>query len=133
MLETLSPELIRVPLENIVLKAKKLNMGSPESVLALAMDKPKLSDIATTILVLKEAGAMLRSSDGVYTELDGDLTFIGRVMADLPVDIKIARFIVLGHCFGVLEECLVIGECITHESFPIPFIFHDFRCCDELH
>lgn len=132
MLETLSPELTRVPLENIVLKAKKLNMGSPESVLALAMDKPKLSDIATTILVLKEAGALLRTSYGVYTELDGDLTFIGRVMADLPVDIKIARFIVLGHCFGVLEECLVIGECIPHESFPIPFIFHDFRCRDEL-
>lgn len=108
-------------------------MGSPESVLALAMDKPKLSDIATTILVLKQAGALLRTSDGVYTELDGDLTFIGRIMADLPVDIKIARFIVLGHCFGVLEECLVIGECIPYVSVPISFILHNFRCCDELH
>lgn len=118
MLETLPPELIRSPLDNIVLKAKKLNMGSPESVLALAMDKPKLSDIATTIQVLKEAGALLLNTNGVYTELDGDLTFVGRIMADLPIDIKIARLILFGHCFGVFEECLVIGRCAT-SYFPI--------------
>lgn len=111
MLETLPSELIRSPLENIVLKVKKLNLGSPVSVLALAMDKPKLSAIATTILLLKEAGGLLRHSAGLYNELDGDLTSIGRIMADLPCDIKISRFIILGHCFGVLEECLIIGEC----------------------
>lgn len=117
MLETLPPELIRNPLENIVLKAKKLNMGSPVSVLALAMDKPKLSDIATTVLVLKEAGALLLTSNGAYTELDGDLSFIGRVMADLPIDIKIARLIIFGHCFSVFEECLVIGKrTVSHVS-----------------
>lgn len=112
MLDSLPPELIRNPLEHIVLKAKKMNMGSPDAVLALAMDKPKLSDIATTILILKEAGALMRNCAGVYTELDGDLTFVGRIMADLPIDIKISRLIMFGYCFGVVEECLVIGECM---------------------
>lgn len=111
MPETLPPELIRCPLENIALKAKKLNLGPPDSILALAMNKPKLSDIANTIVILKEAGALLRSTVGASSELDGDLTFIGRIMAELPVDIKVAKLITLGYCFGVLEECLVIGEC----------------------
>lgn len=41
---------------------------------------------------------------------DGDLTFIGRVLAELPVDIRIGKLLVLGHVFGVLEECLIIGR-----------------------
>lgn len=120
MLETLPPELIRSPLENIVLMAKKLDFGSPESVLAMAMDKPKLSDIAKTILVLKEAGALLRNCGGVYSELDGDLTFMGRIMADLPIDIKISRFILFGYCFGAVEVCLIIGEWNSGKTVLIP-------------
>lgn len=110
MLDTLPSELVRSPLEHVILNIKKLNLGSPESILALAMDKPKMSDIASTVLILKEAGALLRNSAGEYTEADGDITFIGRMMADLPIDIKISRLILFGHCFGVLEECIVIGR-----------------------
>lgn len=44
------PELQTNPLENIILKAKQLNFGKPEEILALAMDKPDLKDIANTVL-----------------------------------------------------------------------------------
>lgn len=110
MAETATPELITSPLENIVLKAKILDMGPPKAILGLAMDKPKLSDIANTILILKEVGALLRTLDGVVTDLDGDISFIGRIMANLPIDIKIAKFIILGYCFSIFDECLIIGE-----------------------
>ncbi|TST98546.1 ATP-dependent RNA helicase TDRD9 [Bagarius yarrelli] len=40
---------------------------------------------------------------------DGDLTFLGRVLAHLPVDLYLGKLIVLGHIFGCLEECLIIG------------------------
>ena len=40
---------------------------------------------------------------------DGELTFVGRVMAELPVDIRIGKLIILGYVFGLLEECLIIG------------------------
>lgn len=48
--------------------------------------------------------------DGLINPYDGDLTFVGYVMASLPVDVKVAKLFVLGHVFGCLEECLVIGQ-----------------------
>lgn len=42
---------------------------------------------------------------------DGELTFLGRVLAQLPVNQQLGKLVVLGHVFGCLEECLIIGEC----------------------
>lgn len=41
---------------------------------------------------------------------DGELTFLGRVLAHLPVNQQLGKLIVLGHVFGCLDECLIIGE-----------------------
>ena len=46
---------------------------------------------------------------------DGELTFVGRVLAALPIDIKIGKLILLGYVFGLLDECLVIGK--THKTY----------------
>lgn len=43
---------------------------------------------------------------------DGDLTFVGRVLGNLPVDVHIGKLLVLGYAFGLLEECLIIGNFI---------------------
>lgn len=107
--ETAIPELVSSPLENVILKVKLMEMGPPTSILALAMDRPELSDIANTILVLKEIGALLKTCNGEVNDMDGDISFIGRIMANLPIDIKIAKFIILGYCFSILDECIVIG------------------------
>lgn len=104
------PEIIHCPLEDIILKIKVLNMGSPESIIALAMDKPNYSEIGMTILRLKEMSALLKTTNGLIMEMDGDITFIGRVMASLPIDAKLSKLIVYGYCFSVLNECIVIGE-----------------------
>lgn len=112
MEESAVPEMIRTPLENIVLKTKMLNMGPPHALLALAMDKPKLSDIANTILILKEMGALLRTTNGELTDFDGDITFIGRVMCDLPLDVRVSKLIILGYCFSLLDDCIIIGKSI---------------------
>ena len=48
--------------------------------------------------------------DGLINPYDGDLTFVGHVMASLPVDVKVTKLFMLGHVFGCLEECLVIGQ-----------------------
>lgn len=106
MRETPIPEFVSSPLQNIILKAKMLEMGTPQSILALAMSAPKLSDIGNTILVLKEIGALLENGD----DGDGDLSFMGRIMASLPIDVKIARLIILGYCFSILEETIIIGN-----------------------
>lgn len=112
--ESPEPELLRSPLENVVLKAKMLDMGPPHQVLALAMDPPKLSNVANTILVLKELGAMLHTVRGKTSIHDGDITFIGVVMANLPVDVRVSRLIILGYIFSVLEESIIMGEQRIH-------------------
>ena len=41
---------------------------------------------------------------------DGQLTQFGEILASLPVDIKVGKLLVLGHVFGILEDCLIIGK-----------------------
>lgn len=41
---------------------------------------------------------------------DGELTFLGKVLAQLPVSQQLGKLIVLGHVFGCLDECLIIGK-----------------------
>jgi len=57
-----------------------------------------------------QAGALLTEFRGVPNIYDGDITFLGHVMAKLPVDIHIAKLILLGHIFSVLEECIIMGN-----------------------
>lgn len=111
MRQSAEAELVTSPLENIILKTKQLNMGSPEEVLALALDKPCLTEIHNAVLRLKEMGAMLTTTSGGENKLrNGDITYIGRIMSKLPVDVKLSKLIALGYCFGVLEECIIIGK-----------------------
>lgn len=55
-------------------------------------------------------GALSAKSDGRGHNDDGELTFLGRVLAHLPVDLHLGKIIVLGHIFGCLDECLIIGR-----------------------
>ncbi|KAH8236403.1 hypothetical protein KR026_000850 [Drosophila bipectinata] len=103
------PEMLRLPLQNSVLKAKMLDMGTPMELLALAISPPNLTDIQNTILLLKEVGALFPTVDGVYNEMDGDLTYWGTIMSRLPLDTRLARLIILGYVFNFLEEAIIIA------------------------
>ncbi|XP_065082926.1 probable ATP-dependent RNA helicase spindle-E [Ochlerotatus camptorhynchus] len=111
-----SPEILRCPLENVVLKAKLLEMGPPHSILALAMNPPDLSDIRNTVLQLKELGALVKTVKGKYEQLDGDLTYMGRIMARLPLDLRISKMIILGYIFSVLEESIIIAAGMNEKN-----------------
>ncbi|XP_015171720.1 PREDICTED: probable ATP-dependent RNA helicase spindle-E [Polistes dominula] len=106
--EEASPEMLRAPLENIFLQAKVLNMGEPKAILALCLDPPDLSNIERTILLLKESGALLNTENTTHA-LDGELTDLGRIMAAVPLNIKITKLIMLGHLFSVLRDTIIIG------------------------
>nr|XP_016995353.2 probable ATP-dependent RNA helicase spindle-E [Drosophila takahashii] len=103
------PEMLRLPLQNSVLRAKELEMDSPVDILALALSPPNLSDVKNTILLLKEVGALFLTVDGVYNELDGDITYWGTIMSRLPLDTRLSRLIILGYVFNLLEEVIIIA------------------------
>nr|XP_027216053.1 ATP-dependent RNA helicase TDRD9-like [Penaeus vannamei] len=62
-------------------------------------------------------GALAVKSKGVVSGLDGDLTYLGRVAAHLPVDPHLAKFIVMGYLFGVLRESIIIAAGLSLKSF----------------
>ncbi|XP_022817676.1 probable ATP-dependent RNA helicase spindle-E [Spodoptera litura] len=117
-----TPEIIRCPLERLVLLAKLMDMGPPSDVLALAMDPPDISNIQRTILSLKEIGAMKKTVDDEWCATDGDLTYLGRVAARLPVDVKLSKLIMLGFIYGCLEEAVIMAAAMSVKNlFSSPF------------
>lgn len=95
-----------------MLNAKSFDMGEPKAILGLALDPPDLSDIERTILMLMEVGALAPKYNkrGIISSQDGDLTYVGKVIASLPMDVHLGKLIVLGHVFGCLEDCIIIGK-----------------------
>ncbi|KAF0299336.1 ATP-dependent RNA helicase TDRD9 [Amphibalanus amphitrite] len=113
------PEMLRSPLEHVVLKAKKFCAEfEPKAVLALALEPPQLEKIYTAVLHLKEVGALIdiRGAER-FNAFDGELTVLGHIMSTLPVDVNVARLLALGHAYGCLRECLVIAAGLTAKSF----------------
>ncbi|XP_035529737.1 ATP-dependent RNA helicase TDRD9 [Morone saxatilis] len=115
--EYMIPEMLLAPLATIMLKVKLLDMGDPRSILSTALSPPNLGDIVRTVLQLKEMGALSAKSDGRGQNEDGELTFLGRVLAHLPVDLYLGKMVVLGHIFGCLDECLIIAASHSLKSF----------------
>ncbi|KAM3871276.1 ATP-dependent RNA helicase TDRD9-like [Diretmus argenteus] len=111
------PEMVLAPLASILLKVKLLDMGDPRTLLSTALSPPNLSSILRTVLQLKEMGALSAKNDGTGLNEDGELTFLGRVLAQLPVNLHLGKMIVLGHVFGCLDECLIIAAARSLKSF----------------
>ncbi|XP_074439952.1 ATP-dependent RNA helicase TDRD9 isoform X2 [Larus michahellis] len=119
------PEILRCPLGTTVLKIKKLDMGAPKALLATALSPPSVGDIERAILQLKELGALTTSVQTEENLHDGELTFLGNVLTQLPVDLHLGKLIVLGHVFGCLEECLIIAAALSLRNFfAVPFKQH---------
>lgn len=111
------PEMQRCPLEQLVLKVKLLDLGEPKAILGIALAPPNLDDIEKTIMLLKEVGALASLRSGDVNPHDGDLTFLGRVLGSLPLDIRLGKLIMFGHVFGALDEMIVISACLSLRSF----------------
>ncbi|XP_070698843.1 ATP-dependent RNA helicase TDRD9 [Pempheris klunzingeri] len=117
MPDYMTPEMLVAPLATILLKVKLLDMGDPRSLLSTALSPPDRGDIVRTVLQLKEMGALSVKSDGRGQNEDGELTFLGLVLAHLPVDLYVGKMVVLGHVFGCLDECLIIAASHSLKSF----------------
>lgn len=68
--------------------------------------------VAYGAVCLTKVGALaVRGQSEDENPHDGELTFLGRVLAQLPVSQQLGKLIVLGHVFGCLDDCLIIGRC----------------------
>lgn len=101
------PEIQRCPLDKLVLKVKQLNLGTPVEILSRAIQPPNINEVIATERYLKEMGAL---ND------DNNLTWLGKVYADMPCDVKISRLCLFGYIFGCLHESLIMGAVISQEK-----------------
>ena len=88
-----NPELLRVPLEKVILKIKVWNSGEePDIILGRAIEPPLLRHIEKAITNLQNYGALTVSAE---ESKSGILTDLGKVYSELPIDIIYGRLIML--------------------------------------
>ncbi|KAI9271222.1 P-loop containing nucleoside triphosphate hydrolase protein [Helicostylum pulchrum] len=107
-----TPEILRLPLEELCLRIKVCNLGSIRDVLGAALDPPTQKMIDNAILTLQEVQAL--TVDG-----NESLTPLGAHLSNLPVDVHIGKMILFGAIFKCLDPILTIAASL---SFKSPFV-----------
>ncbi|KAM9853793.1 putative ATP-dependent RNA helicase DHX34 [Aulostomus maculatus] len=102
------PEIHRVALDSLVLQMKSMGLGDPLSFVFI--DPPPAASIQTAVTYLKEQGAL---------DSRGELTSIGSLLAQLPVDVVIGKMLVLGSLFNLSEPVLTVAAALSVQS---PFL-----------
>ena len=100
------PEIVRTSLASVILRMAALGLGEVESFPFL--DPPEAKQITDGLTVLGELGALDRSGGGASGRQTVRLTDIGRKLAQLPVDPRLARILVEADRRRCLAEILVI-------------------------
>ncbi|KAJ7103273.1 P-loop containing nucleoside triphosphate hydrolase protein [Mycena belliarum] len=99
------PEILRVPLESISLTVKVMREDEDVKLfLSRAIDPPKVASMEAAWTVLEELGAV---------DPDGKLTPLGRHISQLPVDLRLAKMLVLGTIFQCLGPVLTIAASLS--------------------
>jgi len=123
------PEILRIPLEKCILKIKILNCGEPEYILQNSISIPLLDNIKHSIKNLQNLSCLTFSNKFSNS---GFLTFIGKIYNELPIDIKLIKFIIICYCFGILEVGIIISSILNQEKSLFKFkknIINDIYEC----
>ena len=136
------PEILRTPLETPILKLKLYDKGEePEVILFKTMNPPTQEIIVNTIFRLQKMGALVNikfdenqlndekeeiiDSNGVIRKIkkrekkikysSGQITNIGIIFADLPIDIKYSRLIILSYSLGQIDIGISLAAILSQE------------------
>lgn len=110
MAEQQSPEMLRLSLQDLVMRVKICKLGDIEDALGQALDPPSSKNVRRAIDALIEVGAL---TDGEQ------LTPLGNQLAKLPLDAQLGKLILFGAAFGCLDFALTVAAALTSKS---PFL-----------
>lgn len=101
----------RVDLSNVVMHCKALFPGMlVEEVLAGTIEAPEEARVAAAIHSLRITGAL---------DSDNNITSLGRVLLQLPVEVAIGKLCLLGSFFRCLDQTLTLAAVLTNRD---PFL-----------
>ncbi|KAM9845045.1 putative ATP-dependent RNA helicase DHX57 [Aulostomus maculatus] len=107
------PEIQRVPLEQLCLRVKNLDVFSNQtlaSVFSRLIEPPATGGLDAATQHLEDLGALTA---------DEKLTPLGYHLASLPVDVRIGKLVLFGAIFGCLDPALTIAASLALKS---PFV-----------
>lgn len=102
--------MLRLSLQDLVLRVKICDLGEVEPTLLEAMDPPSAKNIRRAIDALKEVKALTNAEN---------LTSLGKQLAKLPLDVFLGKLIIYGSIFKCLDACVSIAAILSSKS---PFV-----------
>lgn len=82
------------------------------------MNLKDLGALLPTISVENTAGEL----EAKFSLEDGDMTVLGEIIAHLPIDTRLAKLVIFGYLFDVLDEAIIIAAGLSGRSiFSFPF------------
>ncbi|EFQ97819.1 pre-mRNA-splicing factor ATP-dependent RNA helicase prp22 [Nannizzia gypsea CBS 118893] len=104
------PEMLRLSLQDLILRVKICNLGDIEGTLSEALDPPSSKNIRRAIESLKTVKALT----GTET-----LTSLGKQLAKLPLDVFLGKLILYGAFFKCVDAAVSIAAILSSKS---PFL-----------
>ena len=123
--EFTEPEILRTNLASVILQMTDLRLGEVSDFPFI--EPPETSMVRDGYRLLGELGALAEDGEGSYR-----LTAIGRKLARLPIDPRIARMILAADRHGCVREVLVIAAALSIQDVRERPREHRERA-DELH
>ncbi|KAL3437177.1 P-loop containing nucleoside triphosphate hydrolase protein [Aspergillus tetrazonus] len=108
--EQQTPEMLRLSLQDLVLRVKICKLGEVEPTLLEALDPPSSKNIRRAIDALKEVKALTSTEN---------LTPLGQQLAKLPLDVFLGKLIIHGAFFKCLDAAISIAAILSCKS---PFV-----------
>jgi ATP-dependent RNA helicase DHX29 len=113
MADQQTPEMLRLSLQDLVMRTKICKLGDIEETLSQALDPPSSKNIRRAIDALIEVDALTPGED---------LTALGRQIAKLPLDAHLAKLVLLATTFGCVDVAITIAAILSSKSpFLTPF------------
>ncbi|KAI9801044.1 MAG: hypothetical protein M1825_003579 [Sarcosagium campestre] len=107
MAEQQTPEMLRLSLQDLVLRVKICRLGGIEESLSEAMDPPSAKNIRRAIDALTDVKALTAAEE---------LTPLGRQLAKLPLDVHLGKLLLLGVTFRCLDAAATIAAILSSKS-----------------
>ncbi|KAF7595064.1 hypothetical protein BBP40_007467 [Aspergillus hancockii] len=108
--EQQTPEMLRLSLQDLVLRVKICKLGEVEPTLLEALDPPSSKNIRRAIDSLKEVKALTNAEN---------MTPLGMQLAKLPLDVFLGKLIIHGTFFKCLDASISIAAILSSKS---PFV-----------
>lgn len=102
-----TPEMLRLSLQDLVMRVKICKLGDIQTTLADALDPPSAKNVRRAIDALTEVDALTSSEE---------LTPLGQQLSKLPLDPYLGKLVLYGALFACLDVALTLAALLTSKS-----------------